>query len=471
MKSSVAAVLALLVGAAMTVLTAVLCGGLGYFNRLAPWVFITPTIILWALFAGAILLLRRISLKPAMIIIFVGSLAIGGAALAGPPNASSDSARYAWDGIVQDAGISPYRFVPVDDALAPLRPAWLFSTPTTDADGMNHCPDARRYLTTTIPSSEPICVAINRPTVPTIYPAAAEIYFAAIRFFVGPEVQFLPIQLTGLLLSVGTTVMLMLGMRRRGIDPRLAVFWAWCPFIGAEAINNAHVDALGAIFVLSATLLVSRGLRLRGGISIGVAIAAKLVPAIAVPALLRRQPWKVVVASIATFIVLYVPYVLASGLAVIGFLPGYLTEEGYDSGDRFLLLSVLLPPAAALPVAVLLLLGTAIIVWTRTNPQSPWLGQLVMIGVTVLIASPRYPWYALLLIPFIALSARWEWFILPLVLTYRQFMPDQLGYQVALAIAVVVVVSMALYRTGPRGRSRLRHPLSLLKPWNQASHS
>lgn len=465
MKTPLAAALALLVAAAMTALTGLLSGGLGYFDRAAPWVFITPTILLWALFGAAILLLRRIALKPAMIIIIIGSLAIGAAALAGPPNVSSDSARYAWDGIVQDAGISPYRFVPVDDALSSLRPAWLFSTPTTDADGATHCPDAQRYLTSTVPSGEPICTAINRPTVPTIYPAAAELFFAAIRFFVSPEVGFLPLQLTGLLLSIGTTIMLALGMRRRGIDPRLAVFWAWCPFIGAEAINNAHVDALGTIFVVSAALLISRGLRLRGGISIGVAIAVKLVPAIAVPALLRRQPWKVVAASVITFVVLYIPYVAVSGLAVIGFLPGYLTEEGYDSGDRFLLLSVFLTPAAALPVAVGLLLLTAVIVWIRTNPQAPWLGQLVMIGVTLLIASPRYPWYALLLIPFIALSGRWEWFIIPLALTYRQFMPNQLGYQIALSIAVAVVVGMALYRTGPRGRARLRRPLTLLKPW------
>ena len=32
-----------------------------------------------------------------------------------------------------------------------------------------------------------------------------------------------------------------------------------------------------------------------------------------------------------------------------------------------------------------------------------------MIGLTLLIVSPNYPWYALMLLPFIVLSGRWEY--------------------------------------------------------------
>ena len=463
MKFSLPAVAASLLAAAMAVITAVISSGFGYFDRTQPYNFVITTIILWVLFGLAMLTLRRVAVKPALGIILIGSVLIGGAALTGPPNTSSDSARYAWDGIVQDAGISPYRYVPANDALTSLRPSWLFSDTVVNADGSNSCADPRMNPTKSVPSGEPFCTVINRPTVPTIYPAAAEMFFAGIRLFVGAEAQYWPLQLTGLLISLGVTGMLMLGMRRRGLDPRLSAYWAWCPMVAAEAINNAHIDALGAILVVSATLLVSRGMRFRGGIALGAAIAVKLVPAIAAPALLRRQGWKVVVASVATFAVLYIPYVFASGLAVIGFLPGYLTEEGYSDGGRFTLLSIFLPPAAAIPVALVLLLATAILVWIKTNPAHPWLGQLIMIGVTLLIASPRYPWYALLLIPFIALSGRWEWFVVPLALTYRQFLPSHLGYQIALAIAVVVIVAMATHRTGPEGRARLRHPLTMLR--------
>ena len=96
------------------------------------------TIGIWVLFALAILALRRVPTKAAIVLVLVGSVAVGGAAMAGPPNTSTDSARYAWDGIVQNAGISPYDYAPADPALRELRPEWLFPAVV---DGK--CPEPR----------------------------------------------------------------------------------------------------------------------------------------------------------------------------------------------------------------------------------------------------------------------------------------------------------------------------------------
>ena len=455
----VAAVLA----AALAGLTAYSVTALGYFDRAHPTALIACTVGLWASFILAILALRRMTTRSAISLVLIGSALIGGAAMAGPPNTSTDSARYAWDGIVQNAGISPYKYVPVDDTLARLRPDWLFSAPLANADGSYRCADPRADPTFSEPSREPLCSALNRPKVPTIYPAAAEIFFAGVRLITGPSAEYWPLQLTGLLMSLAITAMLIVALRRRNLDPRWAALWGWSPIVATEAITNSHIDILGTLLALVATLLVSRGLRFRGGIALGAAIAVKLVPVIAAPALLRRQPWKVIVASIVTFAVLYIPYVITTGIAVLGYLPGYLSEEGYNDGSRFALLQLFVPASASLVVAAALLLITAILVWWRTNPDAPWLGQLVMIGSTLLIASPRYPWYALLLVPFIALSGRWEWFAVPLALTVRLFTSNQGVYQAAIAAAIVVIVAMALWRTGPDGRARLRHPLAMLR--------
>ncbi|HEV2337106.1 MAG TPA: hypothetical protein VGS13_16485, partial [Stellaceae bacterium] len=72
--------------------------------------------------------------------------------LAAPPFLSSDVYRYVWDGRVLAAGINPYRYIPADPHLAPLRDETIFPR-------------------------------INRSTyAPTIYPPAAEaIFFAATR--------------------------------------------------------------------------------------------------------------------------------------------------------------------------------------------------------------------------------------------------------------------------------------------------
>jgi hypothetical protein len=456
-------VLASVATAVLAGLTAYSVTALGYFDRAHPAALLSCTVGLWLLFALAILALRRVPTRPAIAIVLIGSALIGGAAMAAPPNTSTDSARYAWDGIVQNAGISPYRYVPVDDALSALRPDWLFPTPVANADGGDRCTDPRSDPTFSTPSHQPMCSALNRPKVPTIYPAAAEIFFAGVRLITGPTAEYWPLQLTGLLMSIAITAMLIVALRRRNLDPRWAALWGWSPIVATEAITNSHIDILGALLALVATLLVSRGMRFRGGIALGAAIAVKLIPVIAAPALLRRQPWKVIVASIVTFAVLYIPYVISTGIAVLGYLPGYLSEEGYNNGSRFTLLTLFVPMTATLAVAVVLLLVTAVLVWWKTNPDAPWLGQLVMIGTTLLIVSPRYPWYALLLVPFIALSGRWEWFAVPLALTVRLLIPNHVVSQVAIAIAIVAIVTMALYRTGPDGRARLRHPLALLR--------
>ena len=415
------------------------------------------TSALWLLFGLAYWLLRRVKGKAVVALILAGSALIGGAAMVGPPNTSTDSARYAWDGIVQNAGISPYAFTPADARLDSLRPDWLFPTPQTTADGGEACVGERiaRARTT---DGDLLCSALNRTAVPTIYPPASEIFFAGVRFLTGPEPAYWPLQLTGLLLSLGTTVMLLVGMRRRGLDERNAALWAWCPLVATEAITNSHVDMLGVIFVVAAVFLVSSKKIWRGGVALGIAIGTKLIPVLAAPALLRRGGWRLVAASVLSFALLYVPYVLATGIGVLGYLPGYLSEEGYQDGSRFALISLVAPGEAAVIVAGLILAVVAVLVIVKTDQNQPWVGQLVMIGATLLVLSPRYPWYALLLLPFVALSGRWEWLLVPMALTLRLLVPNLQLTQASIAISVIVIVVVSLRRAGPEALKRMLRP-------------
>ncbi|HEY4267929.1 MAG TPA: glycosyltransferase 87 family protein [Galbitalea sp.] len=419
---------------------------------------------LWALFFVGFWLLRRVPVKAAVILIVVGSVAIGGAALTGPPNTSTDSARYAWDGIVQDAGISPYKYVPTSPHLANLRPDWLFPAPTIAADGSARCEGSRIQTSHEPHTSTVVCTALNRGSYPTIYPPSSELLFAGIRIITGPDAQYWPMQVIGLLLSLGILVMLLFALRRRGLDPRWAALWGWCPLVATEAITNSHVDTLGALLLLAATLLVSSGKPWRGGLALGAAIAAKLIPVIGAPALLRRQPWKIVLASVGAFLVLYVPYLVASGPRVLGYLPRYLGEEGFDDGSRFALITPIAAGKAAIVVALVILLIVAVLVWRKTDPVNPWLGQVVMIGVTLLVVSPRYPWYALLLVPMIAMSGRWEWLVVPLALTARGLDPHVSVLRSAEVIALIVIIIVSIVRSGPgwhrRALRELAHPLS-----------
>ncbi|GAA2752524.1 glycosyltransferase 87 family protein [Amnibacterium kyonggiense] len=437
---------------AIAALTTWLVAGVGVLTgRQVPLYFAVEGVC-WTLFAAAVLLLRRVPDKAVPALVLLGALLLGAAGASGQPTISTDSARYNWDGIVQDAGISPYAHVPADAALAPLRPDWLFPAGTERADGTVDCPGLRARPTEQVGAPGTICTVINRPQVPTIYPPVAEALFALARIAVPHDVAYLPMQLLGLAAVLLTTALLLRALRTTGRDPRHAAVFGWCPFVGMEAVTNAHVDAWAALLALAATLLVTRGRLVAGGAVLGLAIATKFLPVLIAPPLGRRRPWLIGLAALGAVVVVYLPHVLAVGPSVIGYLPGYLNEEGYDGGTRSALLSAVLPPAATTPVAAVLLAALALVLLIRTDPREPWAAQTLMVGAALVILSPGYGWYSLLLVPFLVMSGRWEWFGVVIVLSLLGFQSHQLWAfrGVLLAAALLPVAGALLRRRAPR---------------------
>jgi hypothetical protein len=409
--------------------------------------FVTWTLVAWAVFIIAVVVLRWVPNRAATWIVLGGALLVGLAAMSGPPNTSTDSARYAWDGIVQLHGVSPYAHVPASHVLADLRPSWLFPSPSASA----HCTGTRIMTTHETGTHDLLCTAINRPKVPTIYPPMAELWFALVRLLVPVTATYWPMQLAGLVVSLGVTVGLLAVLRRTGRAAWWAALWAWCPLVASEAVTNSHVDVLGAALATAGAVLVAFGRPVLGGIALGAATATKLIPAIVYPPLLGRlRNWWAVVVGIALFGVLYVPYVLSTGIKVLGYLPGYLNEEGYDDGTRYALASLLFHGKTATLVVGIVVLLAAVVSWRLADPARPWSAEVLLIGVTFLAVTPRYPWYALLLIPFVVLSARWEWLALALAITLRQLHPSVHTYRESLIVAVVVILVVTVLRTaGP----------------------
>ncbi|MFS2031152.1 MULTISPECIES: glycosyltransferase 87 family protein [unclassified Curtobacterium] len=405
--------------------------------------FVAWTLIAWTVFAIAVLALRFVPAKWMTWLVVGGGLVVGLAAIAGPPNTSTDSARYAWDGIVQHAGISPYAHTPQSTALSGLRPDWLFPD---KVDGT--CKPLEPRFRGLGDGADGHCVAINRPDVVTIYPPMAQLWFAAVRAFVPATAQYMPFQVAGLLLSLGVTVGLVVVLRKLGRPTWWAALWAWSPLVASEAVTNSHVDALGAALATAGAVLVAFGRPIWGGIALGAATATKLIPALVYPPLLGRwRNWWAIPVGIAVFGLLYVPYVLTTGLDVLGYLPGYLSEEGYEDGSRFALVSLVFHGDAATLVVGLLVLLAAFAAWRLSDPARPWSGEVLLIGVTFLAVSPRYPWYALLLIPFVVLSGRWEWLSIGLAIALRGVWPSADAYHWWLAAAVAVIIVVTLVRT------------------------
>jgi Glycosyltransferase family 87 len=368
----------------------------------------------WMLFAVAAWLLRGISLRWSVALIIIGGIIIQIVAMSAPPQSSDDLYRYIWDGRIQAHGIDPYAFVPSAPQLAHLRTPFLW-TAARASSPYPHCvwpgavlPGHPGSLLT------PGCTRINRPAVPTIYPPVAEAYFWALHYVTPVHAGSTPVQAAAGACAVLVTLVLLAGLRWLGRDLRWAALWAWCPTVALEAGNSAHVDVVAVLLAAMALLVLARpdgGRRgaLLGGALLGLAIATKMTPVLAGPAVLRRRGWAVIVAAAGAVAAVYLPHVLAVGSKVVGFLPGYLQQEGYSSGQRFGIIGLFTGGHLAIAIAVAVLGVTGLAVLRFSDPDHPWRGAVVMTGVALAVTTPNYQWYAILLVMLVVLDGRPEW--------------------------------------------------------------
>ena len=301
------------------------------------------------------------------------------AALLAPPYLSDDINRYVWDGRVEGAGINPYRYVPADPQLAALRDQAIF-------------PD------------------INRSDyAPTIYPPVAEyVFFLATRVR-----QSLTAMKTTLLLFELAAVLLLLRLLRESHLPRERILiYAWHPLPLWEFAGSGHVDAAVVTFVVLALWARRREAPWLTGSALAAAALVKFFPAVLFPALYRRWDWKMPLAAAATVLIAYLPFI-GAGSAVLGFVPGYLQEEGLKSGAGFFLWSLLgnvVPlehvgpaPYLALAAAALLALG----VRSLYAAEERYLASAMTLAVAAMVLlSPHYPWYFAWIVPLVCLTPR-----------------------------------------------------------------
>jgi hypothetical protein len=356
-------------------------------------------------------------------------------ALSFHPFLSTDIYRYVWDGTVQGAGINPYRYVPDNPALAQLRDSAIFPN-------------------------------INRANYAvTVYPPVAEFFFlAATRFGANTVVM----RLAMLSCEVVSLVMMLSVLRRMRQPLTRIVAYAWHPLPIWEIGNGGHVDALMMALTLVGLWAAMMGRARSGALAVVLASLAKPLAAPALAVIWRPWDWKIPVIVIAAVALCYLPY-LSVGWGVLGFLPhGYLKEEGLLSGGGFWLLSLWRLAFGAsrydlpcyLIVAVALLLFLALRAALRATPTAATMladaNNLFLSAL--LLLSPEYPWYYLIIVPFAALlgsAPSWAMSIGALLLTAATTSDAQTTLIVKSALFGSVLLCWALAaRSG-----RLKRPL------------
>ncbi len=119
-------------------------------------------------------------------------------------------------------------------------------------------------------------------------------------------------------------------------------------------------------------------------------------------------PLRFLAGAAAVVAVGYLPHVAVVGLKVLGYLPGYLREEKYDVGGRYLLAGLLgLPAGLTAVVAAAGVVGVAAWVLLR-RPVTPR-GCAALLGGLLLAVTPVQPWYTvtLLAVATVATAPRW----------------------------------------------------------------
>ena len=317
--------------------------------------------------------------RDALIVILAGAVAMRLALLFGEPYLSTDIYRYIWDGRVQAAGINPYRYMPGAPELAHLRDAAIFPH-------------------------------INRAdTAVTIYPPAAQVMFLAITRL-GESVLAMKL---GLLAFEAATMAALIGLLRRlGQPATRVVAYAWHPLAVCEIAGSGHIDGAMCALMTGGLLLLFYGRTLLAGVAVTLGALIKPMALLALPVLWRPWDWRLPLVVLLTATLAYVPY-LSVGSGVLGYLGGYVEEEGLASGRGFNVLWLMESLTGPVPGAVRVYVAVAAVVMVvlaiavgfrrDRSPEAAIAGLVWLLAVFLTLASPHYPWYFLALVPLLTI--------------------------------------------------------------------
>ena len=373
----------LLTNAALLMLGAVLLEytrtGVGEYSHYVHG-FSETVLVQIALYLGAIIVVELCPTNNwTLRIILLVALAARLIAIVAPPFLSTDIYRYVWDGLVQRAGINPFRYIPADSHLRFLRDTSVY-------------PHINR-----------------REYAHTIYPPGSQMIFwvvAAIR----PTVTAMKFAMLGF--EAATTYVLIRCLKLLHVRTERVLLYAWSPICLWEIASSGHIDAAALTFICLALLALLSGHEKWAGGWLGAATLIKLYPLALLPALLwmRRLRASGVWVTLGVIAAGYCFY-LRRGVSVFGFLPTFAQEEGMQNGTRYFPLAFIerhlrmTIPTSAYLVLCAVVFGALVWQTLRRNlaPRDCVFSGLVLATTLTLFFSPHYPWYFLWLLPFVTL--------------------------------------------------------------------
>ena len=297
------------------------------------------------------------------------------------PTLSHDVYRYLWDGHVQMAGISPFRYAPTDPMLAGLRLPWFGLLPD--------------------------------PGSLSPYPPAAQLAFAALAMAGGAVFQA---KLLWVALDLTTGWVLGRVAVLTGRSRRLTqLLYLWSPLVLVEVAWNGHLAPL-VLLGLSLAILLARA-PAAAGVAAAVAALGAWAPAAALIPLSMRLGRRFLVAFCAVVVALTLPYV-GVGTRLFGGVAHRFGEHRFFEGPFLLVESVAPGVTGARALAAVAVLG--VIAWTGFHRFRPERALFWTLGAVLLLTPSLQPSYVLLILPVAALRVSRPWILLSgaVLLTY-----------------------------------------------------
>lgn len=362
--------------------------------------FVQGYSVAWFCYLAAALLAMRAGRLPRWVLLWLVLAALGMriVALERTPPLSTDYWRYVWDGRCINAGVNPYL----------------------------HRPDAPevRYL------RDPNWRKMNFRNIPTVYPPAAELFFAAVTRVRARDAELF--RWLFVVFDMASVLALIALLRRTGRPAERVIWYAWCPLAVTEVTGGVHVDALGLFLLLTALVLAARRQGRPGpgaAVALAAAVLAKGFAVLALPFFVRRGGWKTAAVFSAACAIMLAPFA-GAGRHLFSGLSEYFGHWEVNSGLFFLSNWTLNAldvewhygiTRAASTLATLAL--TAWLTW-RLRPGLEGLiaATFAVLAASLLLGAPTLPWYVIWSLPLLCWWTIPGWVLFTLTVSAQYYL-------------------------------------------------
>ncbi len=331
-----------------------------------------------------------------LLAVIVVGIALRGVLFATEPILEDDYYRYLWDGGVAAHGINPYALAPSE---APHEPEGAIISRLASDAGI-------------------VLERINHPDLKTIYPPVAQAAFA-LAHWIKPwsMTAWRSVCLGGELVTLGLLIAL---LNATGRSPLWVALYWWNPLVIKELVNSAHMEAIVLPLVFGALLLGVKRWPVTSVAILGLAIGAKVWPAMLAPLLLRPllgDPKRLFAAVLllGSMTALWAMLPLLGGLDATS---GFVAYASYWKTNSALfpalerLVSSLLATAALdaegagqIVRGIVVLAVGAIALRLAARPWASALELMrrasIMSAALFLLSPAQFPWYATWTLPFL----------------------------------------------------------------------